>query len=268
MLNLQEIPRVKTISKEDFVNQYLKPQKPVVVEQLTADWPAYEKWQLSYISEIDGQKIVPLYDDRPVDHKDGFNEPHAKMKMSEYISLLQREPTNYRIFLYNLMKEVPSLRNDFRWPEIGLRLVKQLPMLFFGGENSKVFMHFDIDYSNILHFHFHGMKQCVLFAPDQTPYLYKVPHSLISREDIDFDNPDLDKWPALGKAKGYITHLNHGEMLYMPEGYWHYMKYLTPGFSMSLRAFPRRLSNLVKPHSIVWLLRHFHIFRRKRKAKF
>lgn len=51
MLNLQEIPRVKTISKEDFVNQYLKPQKPVVVEQLTADWPAYEKWQLSYISE-------------------------------------------------------------------------------------------------------------------------------------------------------------------------------------------------------------------------
>ena len=26
----------------------------------------------------------------------------------------------------------------------------------------------------------------------------------------------------------------------MPEGYWHYMKYITPGFSMSLRALPRR----------------------------
>lgn len=60
MLNLQEIPRVKTISKEDFVNQYLKPQKPVVVEQLTADWPAYEKWQLSYISENSWSKRLCL----------------------------------------------------------------------------------------------------------------------------------------------------------------------------------------------------------------
>ncbi|SUA32188.1 Uncharacterised protein [Myroides odoratimimus] len=39
------------------------------------------------------------------------------------------------------MKEVPSLKSDFKWPKLGLRLVKQLPMLFFGGTNSKVFMH-------------------------------------------------------------------------------------------------------------------------------
>lgn len=262
-LKLAEIERVKTISKEDFYTNYVKKQKPLVIEQLTQDWPAYSKWKLQYIKEIAGNKMVPLYDDRPVSHKDGFNESHAKMKMADYIDLLLKEPTNYRIFLYNLMKEVPELSNDFKWPNIGLRLVKQLPMLFFGGENSRVFMHYDIDYSNILHFHFHGKKRCVLFPPSETPYLYKVPHALISREDINFDNPDFEKWPALKKAKGLVTELNHGEMLYMPEGYWHYMKYVTPGFSMSLRAFPRKIENISKAVYNIFIMRHFDNLMRK-----
>lgn len=264
---LEEIERVKTINKNDFYTHYVKKQKPVVIEQLTEDWPAFEKWNLNYIKDIAGDKIVPLYDDRPVSHKDGFNEAHAKMKMSEYVDLLQSKPTNYRIFLYNLMKEVPQLAEDFKWPDIGLRLVKQLPMLFFGGENSKVFMHFDIDYSNILHFHFHGKKRCMLFAPEATPYMYKVPYSLIAREDIDFDNPDFEQWPALKKVKGLVCDLNHGEMLYMPEGYWHYMKYVTPGFSMSLRAFPRKPFNLLKAIYNLFIMRHYDVFMRKRKGQ-
>jgi hypothetical protein len=266
-LNLTEIERVKTISKEDFYNNYVKKQKPVVVEQLTADWPAYEKWKLDYIKNIAGEQIVPLYDDRPVSHKDGFNEAHAQMKMAEYIDLLESKPTNYRIFLYNLMKKVPSLQNDFRWPDLGLKLIKQMPMLFFGGENSKVFIHFDIDLSNILHFHFHGKKRCIIFAPDQTKYLYKVPHALISREDIDFDNPDFEKWPALKHAHGFVADLKHGEMLYMPEGYWHYMKYLTPGFSMSLRALPRSWGNLGKAAYNIFIMRHFDVMMRKFKGQ-
>jgi len=266
-MNLQEIPRVTTISKEDFVKYYVKPQKPLIIEELSKSWEAYDKWHLNYISEIAGDKEVPLYDDRPVDHKDGFNEPHARMKMHEYIDLLKKEPTNYRIFLYNLMKEVPSLQKDFKFPNIGLRLVKSLPMLFFGGENSKVFMHYDIDYSNILHVHFHGKKQCILFPPDQSKYMYKVPHSLISREDIDFDNPDYNTWPALKNAKGFITNLSHGETLYMPEGYWHYMKYISPGFSMSLRSFPGQSKNLLKAAYNVVIMRHFDVLMRKLKGQ-
>ncbi len=266
-LYLTEIERVRTISKEDFYNNYVKKQKPVVVEQLITDWPAYSKWNLDYIKKIAGDKTVPLYDDRPVSFKEGFNEAHAKMKMTDYIDLLQSKPTNYRIFLYNLMKEVPSLKLDFKWPDIGLKLVKQLPMLFFGGQNARVFMHYDIDYSNILHFHFHGEKRCVIFPQSETPFLYKVPHALISREDIDFDNPDFDKWPALKNAKGFVCNLKHGEMLYMPEGYWHYMKYLTPGFSMSLRAFPRSVGNLSKAIYNIIIMRNFDNIMRKWKGQ-
>lgn len=48
---------------------------------------------------------------------------------------------------------------------------------------------------------------------------YKVLFSLITREDIDFPNPDLKQWPNLKKAKGYTIILSHRNILYMPEGY-------------------------------------------------
>ena len=266
-MKLVTIPRVKTLSKQEFISQYFKPQKPVVIERFVEDWPAYSKWNLEYMREVAGDITVPLYDDRPVDHKDGFNEPHAQMKMSSYIDLLQKEPTRYRIFLWNILKAAPQLQKDYNYPDFGLKLMKGLPMLFFGGESSYTFMHYDIDLANIFHFHFDGQKECILFPQSQNKYLYKIPHALITHESINFSNPDFEKWPALKHVEGYKTHLNHGEMLYIPEGYWHHMRYITPGFSMSLRAIARNPKNLGKAVYNIFVMRHFDNLMRRIKGQ-
>jgi hypothetical protein len=266
-MELKPIDSVETISKKDFIKNYLKPQKPLIIKKCIEDWPAFSKWNLDYMDEVAGQKTVPLYDDRPISAAKKFNEAHITMKMSEYIELLKKEPTRYRIFLWNVLKEVPELQNDFSYPDLGLKFLKRLPMLFFGGENSYTFMHYDIDLANIFHFHFHGQKEIILFDQKQTKYLYKVPHSLITRQDIDFSNPDFQKWPALKNAVGYKATLNHGELLFMPEGYWHYMRYITPGFSMSLRSIPRSPVNLGKAVYNIFIMRHFDNFMRKVKGQ-
>lgn len=261
-----EIQRVDKLEKVVFLKEFYRPQIPVVIEKGIEDWPAYQKWNFEYMRMIAGDKTVPLYDNEPVKAEDGFNEPKARMKLSEYIDLLESGPTELRIFLYNLMKEVPELQNDYRLPDFGLKIMKGLPMLFFGGEGSNVFMHYDIDLANIFHFHFQGAKECILVSPAQTKFMYKIPHSVICREDIDFDDPDLDKFPALKKVKPYRTRLKHGEMLYMPEGYWHYMKYLTPGFSMSLRSIARKPAHLSEAVYNVFIMRHFDGLMRKWKG--
>ena len=266
-MQLVEIPRVKTLTKKEFIEQYFKSQIPVVIEGFDDDWPAHSKWNLEYMKQMAGDKAVPLYDDRPVHHDDGFNEPHAEMKMSDYIDLLKKEPTKYRIFLWNVLKEVPVLQNDFSIPDFGIRILKKVPMLFFGGKNSHTFMHHDIDFANIFHFHFEGEKKCILFSQSENQYLYKVPYSIITHEGIDFSNPDYEKWPALQKAKGYKTHLKHGEVLYKPEGYWHYMKYLSPGFSMSLRTLAHNPVNFLKAAYNIFLMRHFDVLMRKIKGQ-
>jgi len=266
-MQLQDIDRVKNITKEDFLRLYFRPQKPVVIEQFVDDWPAIEKWDLDYMASVAGDKEVPLYDNRPVDYKDGFNEPHAVMKMREYVDLLKKEPTKFRIFLWNMLKEVPQLQKDFTYPDFGLKLMKGLPMLFFGGRDSYTFMHYDIDLANIFHFHFQGEKEAILFDQKQNKYLYKIPHSLIVREDIDFTNPDYEKWPALKNAKGFKTKLKHGNVLYMPEGYWHYMRYITPGFSMSLRAIARNPKNLGRAVYNIFVMRHYDNLMRRLKGQ-
>lgn len=266
-MELKLIEKVSQISKEDFLINYFKPQKPVVIERFVEDWPAIKKWNLDYMSKIAGDKIVPLYDDRPVDHTHGFNEPHLKMKLNEYIELIKARPSNYRIFLWNILKEVPVLQEDFSYPDFGLKLLKKVPMLFFGGANSHTFMHYDIDLANIFHFHFEGEKEVLLFEPNQRDFLYKIPYSLITREDIDFLNPDFEKWPALEQASGYTTRLQHGNVLYMPEGYWHYMHYKTPGFSMSLRAMPQNPINFARALSNIFFMRYFDKLMRKLKGQ-
>ena len=264
---MQPVERVKAISKKDFLTNFVKPQIPVVIEHLVDDWPAVQKWDFDYMRAAVGDKEVPLYDDRPVDYRDGFNEPHARMKMSAYIDLLQSEPTRYRIFLYNVLKEVPQLQRDFDFPDIGLRLIKSMPMLFFGGQDSFTFMHYDIDLANILHFHFEGKKQCILYPFEEKKHLYKVPHSLITHESIDFSDPDLEQWPALKMAKGYLAELEHGNVLYMPEGYWHYMRYLTPGFSMSMRSLARNPRHLSQALYNIFVMRHFDNLMRRLKGQ-
>ena len=265
--NYLEIERVEKLTKKEFINNYYKKQKPVVITNQIDDWPAFTKWNFDYIREMAGNQKVPLYDSRKTDYTKKVNEPDFTMTMSEYIDILEKGPTDLRIFLYNLLKDVPSLKADMKWPNLGLRLIKSLPLVFFGGENAKVFMHYDIDFPNLFHIHFAGKKQCVLVDPKETKYMYRLPYSWICNEDIDFDNPDFEKFPALKKVTPYITTLEHGEMLFMPEGWWHYMKYQTPGFSLSLRSLAGRPSNLLKGFANVFFIRHYDNWMRKRKGQ-
>ena len=62
--------------------------------------------------------------------------------------------------------------------------------------------------------------------------------------------------------------MDHGQTLYMPEGYWHYMRYITPGFSMSMRSLARNPKNLSKAFYNVFVMRNLdNIMRRLQGQK-
>lgn len=256
-IKTKPITRVKSITKEDFIRYYYKPQRPVLIESLTKDWPAYKKWNLDYIQERSGDQIVPLYNNKPATGKQSVYQPVKEVKLYDYIELLKTEPTDLRIFFYNILDRMPELLKDFKYPDIGLKFFKRLPALFFGGGNSKVFVHYDIDLPDSMHFHFHGTKSVTLFPQEQSKYLYKVPFSIHNIDKIDLDNPDFDTYPALQYAEGIQAYMKHGDALYMPSGYWHYIKYLDGGFSMTLRALPRHPKKLAFMLYNVFIMRHF-----------
>lgn len=258
-----QIPRITSVSKADFIEKYYKTQQPVIIENLTRYWPAYSKWNLDYIQSLAGDQIVPLYNNEPTKGRQNSVVPAEKMKLYDYIEILKTKPTELRMFFYNVLQKMPQLTKDFSYPDIGLKFFKKLPVMFFGGKGSKVLAHYDMDLADLIHCHFHGTKRVTLYHPDQAKYLYKVPFTVHNLETIDMDNPDFNTYPALQLATGLSAEMNHGDALYIPSGYWHYITYENGGFSMTLRAFPRKAKPFFKFVTNIVFMRTFENLMRR-----
>lgn len=252
---LKPVDTVETISREDFLKNYLEPKRPLLIKGLTKDWPAREKWTTEYLKSIAGDVEVPLYDNSKADPSKPINSAVAHMKFGDYLDLIKREPTELRIFLFNLFKKVPGLIDDVKIPkDLMGGVMESIPAMFFGGSNSETFLHYDIDLPNILHTHFGGRKHVILFDYKWKKRLYCLPNATYALEDFNVGNPDFEKFPSLNGIEGYEVILEHGDTLFMPIGMWHWMKYLDGSFSLSLRAWDQSIPG--KAASLWSLFRH------------
>jgi hypothetical protein len=204
---------------------------------------------MEYMKEAIGDVEVPLYDSSKADPAAPINASAAKMKFSDYIDLIKSTPTDLRIFLFDPIKHAPKLLDDYLAPkELMGGFLDKYPNMFFGGKGSETFLHFDIDMAHIFHTHFNGRKHVLLFDYKWKERLYKIPFATYALEDYDISNPDYKNFPALDGVEGVECYLEHGDTLFMPTGWWHYMKYLDGSFSISLRAWDKSWG--VKAHSL------------------
>ena len=252
MINLESIERIDTISAVEFMDKYKAKEIPVVIQNLTQDWDATKKWSLEYFEKLGADVEVKLYDSKPAQDAKLQHAAETLLPLKEYFDLLRSGEKDLRMFFFQILKEIPALQRDFNYPDLGLKFFKKLPVMFLAGEGAKVQMHYDIDYADIILCHFGAKKRVMMFSPEQTKYMYHVPFSYSALFDVDFANPDYEKYPALAKLKGFETMLEHGDALYIPPGWWHYVEYEGVSYSLALRAFPKRAKNFLKMlHNIV-----------------
>ncbi|GAB3913240.1 cupin-like domain-containing protein [Mucilaginibacter boryungensis] len=269
-LKLTSIDRVDHITKDDFVKNYLEPRKPLVIRKATESWPALQKWTFDYLKEVVGDKTVPLYDSSKADPSKPINAAASEMKFADYIDLIQSQPTDLRIFLFDPIKQAPGLLDDYRSPtDLMGGFLDKYPNMFFGGAGSVTFLHYDIDLAHIFHTHFNGRKHVILFDNKWSERLYKIPYATYALEDYDIEQPDFEKFPALNGVEGQEIILEHGDTLFMPTGYWHWMKYLDGSFSISLRAWDKSWGIKAKSLYNLTIQRKFDDFMKKNfRAKY
>lgn len=249
---LRPVDTVETISPDIFKKQYYEAYRPLVIRNLSHQWPAYTKWNWDYFKTIVGDKKVGIYNNVKSDAYTPVNKADDYTTFGEYVDMIKKGPAGWRIFLFNIFDHAPQLTHDFEWPdELMKGFVKRFPMLFVGGASSITHMHFDIDLSHILHTQFAGRKRVLLFPYEEQYKLYRKPYEVLSLAD--FSNyykhngkPDYSSFPALRLAKGFEVVLEHGDTLFMPAGYWHHMEYIDSGFAMSLRAMQSGLGGKLR----------------------
>lgn len=260
-MQLSTIDRVAEISQERFREEYLKPQKPVIITNLSHNWPAYTKWNWDYFKDLVGQQKVGVYNNVRAGAQVPVNGADDYMLFGDYLDLIQKGPVELRIFLFNIFKATPGIVKDFTFPRNYLKnVLTSYPMLFVGGAGSIAHMHYDIDLSHIFHTQFIGRKRVLLLPNDQSPLIYRMPGTVESAAS--FVNwhygLDTERFPALNYAHAYHTILEHGETLFMPSGYWHHMQYMDGGFAMSLRAIPEGITPKLNGLYHLFALRGFN----------
>jgi len=230
-----KIDVVQNIGTTEFNNKYFNPQKPVIIKGLADAQIAGNKWSINYFRETMGDVQIDVFDNGNKKNKaSAFTSPDLKMKLRDYLDLITKgENSDLRIFLFNLFKYNPQLSKEFPCPEIMNGLLGNIGYMFFGGKGTTVRIHYDIDMSSVMHTHFGGRKKIILIPPIYSTLLYCLPFNTYSL--IDLDKPDFNKYPGLEYINGYECILEHGDSLFMPSGYWHYMTYLDSSFSVSYR---------------------------------
>ncbi|MBK8194227.1 MAG: cupin-like domain-containing protein [Lewinellaceae bacterium] len=253
-MKLLPIERRTGLTREEFIENYLKAKRPVVFTDLARDWAATTKWTFDYFKKEYGHLEVPIVG--PDFHKPGPNymKSNLTMKFGDYLDMIQKGPTEYRIFLWNIFDYARDLIHDVSNPTITDGWVDKYPFMFFGGAGAVTNLHYDIDCSNVFHTHFRTRKHIVLFDQQQNPFLYQHPYTVQSH--VNPLQPDYEKYPALEKATGYETVLTHGETVFIPAMWWHYIVYVDGGYSISLRS----RDNVLTQAKGLWnITRHFVI---------
>ncbi len=239
-----KIDKVDNISKKEFKKKYLIPQKPVVIKSIANNTTAGKSWSINYFKENMGNVMVDVFDNKNTKNAaSAYTKPDLKMKFGEFLNTISKnENNNLRIFLFDLFKLNPQLKKEFPCPKLMRGLLQNVGFMFFGGHGTKVRIHYDVDMTNVLHTHFGGKKRVVLISPEYSKLLYQLPLNTYSL--IDLDNPDYEKYPALKLIRGYEVILEHGDSLFMPVAYWHYMTYIDPSFSVSYRKATINFKNI------------------------
>jgi hypothetical protein len=242
-LSWNPLARVEVATGEA-LRRAIDTRTPVIVTDLARDWPALERWSPERLAQRYGDRVVHVYDASFGAPGRGYMGSIDTMRFADFLHETQTRGRDLRMFLYNLSRQIPELLDNVRLPSVGLRFSRRFVFSFFGCKGSTTPLHYDIDMGDVLHTVIRGRRRIRLFSPEDATLLYRHPFTV--RSYVDLDTPDLRRFPALAKARGYEVTLEPGETLYMPAGWWHEFHYLDAGMGVSLRAAPQHMANRLR----------------------
>ncbi|KAI9349992.1 hypothetical protein DFJ73DRAFT_832677 [Zopfochytrium polystomum] len=79
-----------------------------------------------------------------------------------------------------------------------------------------------------------GRKYVRLYAPTETERVYPHEEEMLRNSSrVDAENPDLEAFPLFAEADYEDCIVEPGDLLFIPKGWWHYVRSLEVSFSVS-----------------------------------
>lgn len=234
------VPRVHKPSREEFLDQYYALNRPVVIENAMADWPATTKWTAAYLKQRFGERKVEVQANRDTDQNYELNSDKLKQEMSfgEFVDITEtaNQTNNYYITANNSGKNKEALRE--LWDDIVMfpDYLRDDPgnrgFFWFGPAGTVTPLHHDL--TNNFMAQVRGRKHVRLIAPCELPCLYNHRHCY---SQVDLDRVDFDRFPEFRNAQVIDCIIGPGDLLFLPVGWWHHVRGLDVTITMTFTNF-------------------------------
>jgi hypothetical protein len=222
---------------ELFLKEYLEPNRPVIISGAAPQWNAMRTWTPQFFRDRYTSQVVNV-------------SYETKMKMSDLIdAVLASTPEKPGPYLHKIIiyRDMPELLADLSpdntyafprryagslMPERFQRPDGFLKLLIGGAGGKFPLMHYDTDNSHAMITEIYGDKEFILFAPEDTPYVYPSPNSSHTSQIENPDSADLARFPLFAEATLYRGTVHPGDSILIPSAWWHAARALNPSISV------------------------------------
>lgn len=224
-----------------FLEEYYARNRPVLLTGLMSDWPALDKWTPQYLKEVCGREVVEVMAGRESSPSYEIEDaPHRRnIHFSQFIDVVMsgQETNDYYLTARNNFFARPGVRpllQDIRqFPDyLTVDATGNGIYLWLGPKGTVTPLHHDL--MNIFMAQVRGRKQVLLVPPEELDLVYND-HAVYSR--VDPANPDYERFPRFREATVMEAELGPGEVLFLPVGWWHYVKALEPSVTVTFNNF-------------------------------
>lgn len=237
------------VSREEFLERYVRGCRPVVLTEVARDWPALRRWSPQYLKERFGHLEVEVQAERNRDPNFEINKLalRRRVNLGEFVDrVVTGGPTNdYYLTANNEVLRrpefAPLLQDIGALPDFCVR--DDLPRaanFWFGPAGTNTPLHHDT--LMLLHTQVVGRKRWRFISPLQTPRLYNTVGVF---SPIDLEASDFGRFPAFRDVRVLEVVIEPGETLFLPLGWWHQVTALDVSLSLSY-------TNLDVPNAFVY----------------
>lgn len=227
------VDKVSGVSNEEFEQTFFRKKKPVVFSDIVNKWLAYTTWSLDFFRNLDFDLPVHIEDGDVLQGETQFH----KETLNDYVaSLLALELNNEQVSYlsaFDILRFLPELAKDVDFSLLTHMTVKNVLFAWLGPPQTVTGFH--TDWVHNLLAQIHGRKEILLVAPHQSKLMYRSrKYDFRSQlSEIVIDEKTLDNFPDFRNVDVFRVVLLPGEMLFIPKGWWHYVKSLDISISVN-----------------------------------
>lgn len=233
-----EVPRRAGLSRKQFVAEFVRPNRPVVLTDVTRNWRANQQFSFDFFRRRFPDVLV-----------DVRGRPYRLQEILDRIENGDSGPDLYPCKLdlrdpqFGTLAKMVGPRPPILSPDrthsrlLPRRFLTGLCDLeiFFGGAGGEFpYLHYDYLGLYAIINQLHGRKEFTLFSPEQQAYLYPCEDRPWVSQIENHHNPDLDRFPLFKKARSTKVILGPGESLFIPKKWYHTAQSLEPTISIAM----------------------------------